>query len=319
MLVFALVRGNTAGWGSAQIVGLLAGAVVLMTTFIVAELRQRDPMLDLSLFRRPAMIGISGAAFTLAASIFALFLYLTLFIQDDLGYGPFAAGVRFLPLTLLAFLVAPIAGKLTVRFPARYMLGTGLLLVAAGCLLMARVQADSAWTVLLPGFILSGAGIGMINPVLASSAVAVVPPERSGMASGINSTFRQVGIATGIAGLGAVFQSDIKSKVTASLLSTPSGQQVAAQHGAQLGPALTAGQVRQAIAGLPPDQAHALNTAYHVGFASSLDLLMVIGAIIAFVGALGSFFLIRQRDFISGHQPVKEGGAPEAQPAPAVA
>jgi hypothetical protein len=82
---------------------------------------------------------------------------------------------------------------------------------------------------------------------------------------------------------------------------------------------LTAGQVRQAIAGLPPDQAHALNTAYHVGFASSLDLLMVIGAIIAFVGALGSFFLIRQRDFISGHQPVKEGGAPEAQPAPAVA
>jgi EmrB/QacA subfamily drug resistance transporter len=319
MLVYALVRGNTAGWGSPEIVGLLAGAAVLMAAFFVAELRQREPMLDLSLFRRPAMIGISGAAFTLSASIFALFLYLTLFIQDDLGYGPLAAGVRFLPLTLLAFLVAPIAGRLTVRFPARYMLGIGLLLVSAGCALMAMIQADSQWTVLLPGFILSGAGIGMINPVLASSAVAVVPPERSGMASGINSTFRQVGIATGIAGLGAIFQSDIKSKVTASLLSTPSGQQVAAQHGAQLGPALTAGQVQQAIAGLPPNQAHALTAAYHVGFASSLNLLMVIGAIIAFVGALGSFFLIRQRDFISGHQPVKEGGAPTAEPAPAVA
>jgi MFS family permease len=255
----------------------------------------------------------------LAASIFALFLYLTLFIQDDLGYGPFAAGIRFLPLTLLAFLVAPIAGKLTVRFPARYMLGTGLLLVAAGCLLMAMIQPDSAWTVLLPGFIVSGAGIGMINPVLASSAVAVVPPERSGMASGINSTFRQVGIATGIAGLGAIFQSDIKSKVTASLMTTPSGQQVVAQHGGQLGPALTAGQVRQAIAGLPPNQAHALIAAYHVGFASSLNLLMVIGAIIAFLGALGSFFLVRQRDFISGHQPVKEGGSPATEHAPAVA
>ena len=319
MLVYALVRGNTAGWGSPEIVGLLAGAAVLMVAFIVAELRQREPMLDLSLFRRPAMIGISGAAFTLSASIFALFLYLTLFIQDDLGYGPLAAGVRFLPLTLLAFLVAPIAGRLTVRFPARYMLGVGLLLVAVGCLLMATIQSSSEWTVLLPGFILAGAGIGMINPVLASSAVAVVPPEQSGMASGINSTFRQVGIATGIAGLGAIFQSDIKSKVTASLLSTPPGQQVAAQHGAQLGPALTAGQVRQAIAGLPPDQAHALTAAYHVGFASSLNLLMVIGAIIAFVGALGSFFLVRQRDFTSGHQPVKEGGAPAAQPAPAVA
>ena len=115
-------------------------------------------MLDLSLFRRPAMIGISGAAFALSASIFALFLYLTLFIQDDLGYGPLAAGLRFLPLTLLAFFVAPVAGKLTVRFPARYMLGVGLLLVAAGCLFMATVHADSQWTVLLPGFILSGVG-----------------------------------------------------------------------------------------------------------------------------------------------------------------
>src|ERR1019366_4163073 len=139
----------------------------------------------------------------------------------------------FLPLTLLAFLVAPVAGKLTVRFPARYMLGLGLLLVAGGCLFMATIQPTSQWTVLLPGFILAGAGIGMINPVLASSAVAVVPPERSGMASGINSTFRQVGIATGIAGLGAVFQSDIRTKVTESLLSTPAGQQVAIQHGAQ--------------------------------------------------------------------------------------
>ncbi|HEX4244162.1 MAG TPA: MFS transporter, partial [Acidimicrobiales bacterium] len=91
MLVFALVRGNAAGWGSPQIVGLLAGAAILMAVFIAAELLQRDPMLDLSLFRRPAMVGISGAAFTLSASIFALFLYLTLFIQDDLGYGPLAA------------------------------------------------------------------------------------------------------------------------------------------------------------------------------------------------------------------------------------
>jgi len=298
---------------------LLIGAGILMVVFIVAELRQRDPMLDLSLFRRPAMIGISGAAFTLSASIFALFLYLTLFIQDDLGYGPLAAGVRFLPLTLLAFIVAPVAGKLTVRFPARYMLGVGLALVAGGCLWMATIQAASAWTVLLPGFILAGAGIGMVNPVLASSAVAVVPPERSGMASGINSTFRQVGIATGIAGLGAVFQSDITSKVTASLLSSPAGQQVAAQHGAQLGPALAAGQMQQAAARLPHAQGQALTAAYHAGFASSLNLLMVIGAIIAFVGALGSFFLIRQRDFISGHQPVKEGEAPTAEPAPAVA
>ena len=101
-------------------------------------------MLDLSLFRRPAMIGVSVAAFTLSSSIFALFLYLTLYIQDDLGYGPLAAGLRFLPLTLLAFLVAPFAGQLTVRVQARYLLGVGLLLVAAGCLFMATIHADLA-------------------------------------------------------------------------------------------------------------------------------------------------------------------------------
>jgi hypothetical protein len=265
------------------------------------------------------MIGISGAAFTLSASIFALFLYLTLYVQDDLGYGPFAAGLRFLPITLLSFLVAPIAGKLTVRIHARYMLGTGLLLVAGGCLWMGTIHADSQWTVLLPGFIVAGAGIGMVNPVLASSAVAVVPPEHSGMASGINSTFRQVGIATGIAGLGAIFQSEIKTKVTASLLSSPSGAEVAARHGAQLGPALATGQVQNAVTSLPPGQAHALTSAYHAGFASSLNEILVIGAAIALAGALGSFILVRQRDFVPSYSPAAEAGQGAAQPAPAAA
>ena len=194
-LIFALVRGNDLGWGSTQIVGLLVGSAVLFVVFVVAEWVQKDPMLDLHLFRRPAMVGVSLAAFCLSASIFSLFLYLTLYIQDDLGYGPFQAGLRFLPLTMLAFLVAPFAGRLTVRVQSRYLLGGGLLLIAVGCLLMSRTQASSGWTVLLPGFIVVGVGIGTVNPVLASSAISVVPAERSGMASGANSTFRQVGIA----------------------------------------------------------------------------------------------------------------------------
>ncbi len=217
LLVFALIRGNDDGWSSPLIVGLLIGSVVLMATFLVAEWKQSDPMLDLTLFKRPAMNGVSLAAFTLAASIFALFLYLTLYIQDDLGYGPLAAGVRFLPLTVLAFIVAPVAGKLTVRIHARYLMGAGMLLIAAGCLAMGFTHADSTWTVLLPGFLLAGVGIGTINPVLASSAISVVPPQRSGMASGANSTFRQVGIATGIAGLGSVFQSQIQKKTMDAL------------------------------------------------------------------------------------------------------
>ena len=122
-LVFALVRGNDLGWGSATIVGLLVASALLMIVFFVNELRAGDPMLDLGLFKIPAFVGLSVVAFTLAASIFAMFLYLTLYIQDDLGYGPFAAGVRFLPLTLLTFFVAFFAGRLTVRVQSRYLLG----------------------------------------------------------------------------------------------------------------------------------------------------------------------------------------------------
>ena len=229
LLVLALVRGNSDGWASTLIVGLFVGAAVLMAAFLVGEWVQKDPMLDLTLFKRPAMVGVSITAFTLAASIFAMFLYLTLYIQDDLGYGPLAAGIRFLPITVMAFVVAPFAGKLTVRVKSRYLLGTGLLLVTAGMLLMATTRADSGWAQLLPGYIVAGAGIGMVNPVLASASVAVVPFQRSGMASGTNSTFRQVGIATGIAALGAVFASQIQHKTQAALAATAVGHQVAAR------------------------------------------------------------------------------------------
>jgi EmrB/QacA subfamily drug resistance transporter len=317
LLVFALIRGNDDGWSSPLIVGLLAGAVVLMATFLVAEWKQRDPMLDLTLFKRPAMVGVSLTAFTLSASIFALFLYLTLYIQDDLGFGPLAAGVRFLPLTFLAFIVAPIAGKLTVRIHARYMLGGGLLLIAGGCLAMGFTHADSTWTVLLPGFILAGVGIGVINPVLASSAISVVPPQRSGMASGANSTFRQVGIATGIAGLGSVFQSQIQTKTMDALRATSGGQAVAAHGGAQLQGAILGGDVRQVSATLPASARSVLLDAYHVGFSSTLNSIMIIGAVIALIGSIGAFALVRQRDFVpSVAQQAPAGPPADAAPEP---
>ena len=312
LLVFGLVRGNTDGWTSPLILGMLLGAAFLLAVFLAAELVQKDPMLDLSLFRRPAMVGVSFTAFALSASIFSLFLYLTLYIQDDLGYSPLAAGIRFLPITLLSFAVAPIAGRLTVRLPARVLLGTGLLLVAGGCALMGTTSATSGWTLLLPGFVIGGAGIGLVNPPLASSAIGVVPPERSGMASGINSTFRQVGIATGIAALGAIFQSRLRSDVTSNLAHSAAGRAAVAGHGAQLGPALASGGIRSAVVHLPPAQAHAVLFAYQSGFSSALNLLMWIGAGLALAGALCAFWLIRQRDFVTAEAPAPAEAVPVA-------
>jgi EmrB/QacA subfamily drug resistance transporter len=314
LLVFALVRGNDDGWGSTTILSMLVLSAVFMAVFVIAEWRQKDPMLDLGLFRRPAMLGVSAVAFTIAASIFAMFLYITLFVQDSLGYGPFQAGLRFLPITILAFVVAPFAGRLTVRVHSRYLMGTGMLLIAIGCFLMAFTHENSSWTVLLPGFIAAGVGIGTVNPVLASAAVAVVPPQRSGMASGANNTFRQVGIATGIAGLGAVFQHQIATKVTSGLAATGPGRAAFQAHGATLHTAFSSGQVRTAIVHLPAVQSAAVLTAYRAAFSSSFNHLMLISAVICFIGSVAAYALVRQRDFVPSFAPSSPPA--EARPAP---
>ena len=297
LLVFALVRGNPEGWGSPLIVGFLVGAVVLLVAFVVVERRQSRPMFDLSLLRKPAFAGASIAAFALSASQFSLFLYMTLYIQNALGYSPLQAGLRFLPTTLVSFFVAPIAGKLSSTVPVRIMISGGLFLIGIALLLEARLDADSAWTVLLPGFLIAGVGVGLINPPLASTAVGVVPPQRAGMGSGINSTFRQVGIATGIAGLGALFQALLADKATGALARVPAE-------------VLATGSPR--VAGPSPEAQHA----YLTVFTSALNDLFIVGAVVAIAGGVLSAVLIRSSDFV-----VSQGRseAPEREPAGAPA
>jgi EmrB/QacA subfamily drug resistance transporter len=323
-LVFALVRGNDLGWSSATIVGLLVASAVLMVAFFLNERWTSDPMLDLGLFKIPAFVGLSAVAFTLAASIFAMFLYLTLYIQDDLGSTPFEAGLRFLPITLTSFFVAFFAGRLTVRVKSKILLGVGMLLITGGLLFMGTTDAHSTWTVLLPGFVLCGFGIGTVNPVLASGAVSVVEPQRSGMASGANNTFRQVGISTGIAVLGAVFQSQIVTHTTAALRQTALGQAVLHRGGAHLAGAMTSGEVQHVASAIPvPAARQALLEAYRAGFSTTLNHLMDIGAAVAFVGVVCAVALVRQRDFVvpggqGGAATPSEGGPrPDAATAPA--
>ena len=313
LLVFALIEGNEKGWGSTRIVSFLVASVVLIVLFVIVERRQQRPMLDLTLFQKPAFAGASIVAFAISASMFSMFLYLTLYIQDVLGYGPLQAGLRFLPITLLSFFVAPIAGRLSVRVPIRLLLGCGLILVGVGLLTMTAVNASSDWTVLVPGFVLAGAGIGLINPPLASTAVGVVHHSRSGMASGINNTFRQVGIATGIAGLGAIFQHDVTRNTTAAL-SSGAGREVL-QHTAhgKLMTALVSGEVGHLADGLPPAASAALMHSYRVGFTEAFTSILTIAAMVALAGAVFAFALVRGRDFVSSES------VPSAeQPAPAV-
>jgi EmrB/QacA subfamily drug resistance transporter len=202
--VFALIRGGVLGWGSAVVLASLTGAAVLLGAFVVVERRERHPMLDLGLFSVPAFTGASLAVLVMAGCSFGPFVYLTLFLLDVTGASPTAVGLQLLPLSAAAFVVSVLGGRFATRLPVRVGLTAGLLLCSAGLLAMRGMQASTPWTHLLPGLLLTGAGLGLANPAVTYAALGVVPTTRSGMASGINNTFRQVGLAVGIAALGAM-------------------------------------------------------------------------------------------------------------------
>ena len=256
-------------------------------------------MFDLSLFRKPAFSGVSYGTFAIGAGMFAMFLYITIYMQSVIGMTPLQAGLRFLPLTLFAFIVPLVTRNLVARIPARVPLTIGLTMVGIGLLLMRGAKPDSAWTALLAGFIVSGFGIGLSNPSIAGTALGVVPAARSGMASGINNTMRIAGVSTGIAALGAIFQSKISDSLHTLLPQAPSGfADGVAASGTQ-------------AANQAPPQLH--DQAFHaagVAFTDAFNDILLIGALILFTGAVAVFALVRQKDFIPH-------GAPQQAPAEA--
>ncbi len=310
-LIYALIKGNSKGWGSTEIVACLIGSAVLMIAFVVAEMVQGDnAMFDLKLFRKPTFNGGLIAAFALSAGLFALFLYLTLYMQDILRFSPLQSGLRFLVLSGAILLTSTAAGRATATVPIRFLVAPGLALVGVGLLLMRGLTEGSGWTHLIPGFILAGAGVGLVNPPLASTAIGVVTPDRAGMASGINSTFRQIGIATGIAGLGSLFSHTVRTHVVSLLVGSPVGP-VAAH---RLAADISQGSGAAAGLGSLPRQArpaaiHAVRTAFVTG----LNEIFLIGAILSLVAAVLTLLLIRSRDFEASA--ARSGPAPQ-QPQP---
>jgi len=293
LLVLGLLRGNEEGWGSTVIVSLLASSIVLMGLFLVIQTRVKEPMLPLHLFKKRAFTGVQLAALGVSASMFALFLYLTLYLQGFLGHDPLEAGLRYLPVTVTNFVVAAATGVLLSRVPARYLIGAGLGITGLGLLLMGGVDAADDWTGLLPGFILAGAGVGLINPAIADVAVSVVPKEQSGMASGINDTFRQVGIAIGIAAWGAIFLGRGASKIETVAAGTPAASGARPR---ELVEAVSSGHLDQAVAAAPPGARAGVADAAQQGFLAGFNDIVMLGGILAIVGGLVAVWLIREED-----------------------
>jgi hypothetical protein len=228
--------------------------------------------------------------------MFAQFLFIPLYIENVLGYSAVGAGVRFLPLSLVSFVVAPIAGRLSARMPVKLLLGGGLATIGVALLLMSGIKLGSGWTTLLPGFIVAGVGIGLVNAPLASTAVSVVEQRKAGMASGINNTFRQIGIATGIAALGAIFQSRITSHLAASGLPPQSVHRLA--QAISSGGSVPSSGNREAAIRLA-----------HSSFIAGLNEILFVAAFLLFAAAILAVVLVRRKDFVAS------GPAAAAEPA----
>jgi predicted MFS family arabinose efflux permease len=266
---------------------LLVASALLMVAFVVFELRQARPMFDLTLFRKPGFVGVSLATFAIGGGMFAMYPYITLYLQNDLGYSPLAGGARLLPSTVLCFIV-PLATRTVVeRFPPGAVLGAGMGITAAGIGSMYGLGTGSTWTHLIPGLLLTGFGIGIVNPAIAKIGLGVVEPQRSGMASGISNTFRIGGLATGVAALGAIFQHQLTDQLAAHKgLGVPAST---------LAKTIASGGTRAAVASDPHDSGIAAVS--HHAFVSGMNDLLVIGAILVFLGAVFGVALVRRRDF----------------------
>jgi EmrB/QacA subfamily drug resistance transporter len=206
-LSYALIEGNKHGWTSPEILGLFAGAAVLLAAFVLLELRQRLPMLDLSLFKIGSFVGANLVAMLVSLGMFGVFFYISLYVQNVLGYSPTKAGAIFLPMTVLIILVAPIAGKLSDRIGSRWLMGAGMTTVGVSLLLYQRIGVHAGFWSLLPQLMLGGLGMALTMSPMTSAAMGSVPVDKAGVGSGVLNSFRQVGGSLGIALMGAILLS----------------------------------------------------------------------------------------------------------------
>ncbi len=203
-LTYGLIEANNYGWTSARIVGCFVVAVVALVSFVLIERRSRFPMLDLTLFRSGTYTGANVAMLLVALSMFGVFFFVSLYMQNVLGYSAVQAGAAFLPMTLLIILVAPIAGRLSDRFGSRWLMTIGMVLLGTQLLYFSQLSTTSDFWNLLPGFILGGFGMAMAMTPTAAAATRAVPVHKSGVGSAVLNAMRQVGGSIGIALMGAI-------------------------------------------------------------------------------------------------------------------
>jgi predicted MFS family arabinose efflux permease len=287
-LILALIEGNSWGWGSTRIVGLLAIAVVGLTAFVVVELRGRNPMIEFEFFRSRTFLGANSVAFIVTFAMLAQFFFIALYMQNVLGYGALETGIRFLPSTLLIIVTAPIAGRLADRIGPRPLIVAGLSLVAVAMFIQTHITVDTGYGLILPSFMVMGVGIALVMSPMSTAAMNSVSPHKAGVASGVLSMFRMVGGSFGVAVIGALFQSVARGRIDDKLGSL----HLTDAQRERLTDSVASGGARHAPDGVDPAVAGQITRATRDAFVHALSSAITVSMFVAILGAGLAFALI---------------------------
>jgi EmrB/QacA subfamily drug resistance transporter len=213
-LTYALIEANTYGWTSGRILVAFAVALGSLVGFVLLEQHQRTPMLDLSLFRNSTFAGANAVMLLVALAMFGVFFFVSLYMQNVLGYSAVQAGAAFMPMTVLIVLIAPIAGKSSDRFGSRWLMSTGMALLAVQLFYFSRLGLEEKYLALLPAMIIGGVGMALVMTPAAAAAMSGVPVDKVGVGSAVLNSARQVGGSIGIAVMGAIIAHKAGGRLT---------------------------------------------------------------------------------------------------------
>jgi EmrB/QacA subfamily drug resistance transporter len=278
-LVLGLVEGNAWGWGSPQIIGLFAIALVALTGFFVIEHRVRAPMLDFTYFRSRSFLGANLVAFIVSFAMLAMFFFIALYMQNVRGYSPLEAGVRFLPSTVVIIFMGPIAGRLADKVGPRPLMSLGLVFVSIALFAQSFLAPDTPYSTLAVAFVLMGVGMGLVMSPMSTAAMNAVDQTKAGAASGVLSMSRMVGGTFGVAVTGALVSTLGRTRLTDLLPGASEGQVDRLVDALATGGAGIAGRTGLAV---------------QTAFLDAVNTSMKIGAVVALVGALVAWLLIEK-------------------------
>lgn len=288
-LILALIEANAWGWGSPRIIGLFVLSAVALVSFLAIERREQAPIVDLKLFTGRNFVGANAVALLVSFGMMALFFFMTLYLQNILGFSALEAGIRFLPTTLMIVIFAPLSGRLTDRIGPRWPIVGGLLTAALALFLLTGVTPDSGYGAIVPSFVLMGIGLAMTMSPMTTAAMNAVSRAKSGVASGILSMNRMIGGSLGIALIGAIFQTVSRGELDSIL----ADDGFSAGERTQLAAGISSGAPPEQLpASLSNAEIGSVTNAFHDAFISGFTVSMAVMGAFVLAGAVIAYFSI---------------------------